>query len=118
LEHTFESYGVEKGTTDNLMDYVEASHLTCWQWDRIHNPGIVWSFLDKDDEAMFSLSMIWLGDVLNGWAADPYEKIVEDDEYLLNHIDSRYSDDYNGKLPKNVTLKGYTHWKVNDENFL
>lgn len=41
LKHTFDSsYGLEQGSTDNLMDYTEgASHLAKWQWDVMHDPS-------------------------------------------------------------------------------
>ncbi len=54
LKHTFDSsYGLVKGSTDNLMDYTEgASHLAKWQWDLIHDPGVVVRIFERDKDAM------------------------------------------------------------------
>ena len=53
LKHTFDSsYGLFKGSTDNLMDYTEgASHLAKWQWDVIHDPGVVVRIFERDEDA-------------------------------------------------------------------
>ena len=52
LKHTFDSsYGLLKGSTDNLMDYTEgASHLAKWQWDVIHDPGVVVRIFERDED--------------------------------------------------------------------
>ena len=52
LKHTFDSsYGLVKGSTDNLMDYTEgASHLAKWQWDVIHDPGVVVRIFERDED--------------------------------------------------------------------
>ncbi len=52
LKHTFDSsYGLFKGSTDNLMDYTEgASHLAKWQWDVIHDPGVVVRIFERDED--------------------------------------------------------------------
>ena len=52
LKHTFDSsYGLVKGSTDNLMDYTEgASHLAKWQWDVIHDPGVVVRLFERDED--------------------------------------------------------------------
>ena len=54
LKHTFDSsYGLVKGSTDNLMDYTEgASHLAKWQWDVIHDPGVVMRIFERDKDVM------------------------------------------------------------------
>jgi len=51
LEHTF-NYGVGQNSTDNLMDYKGGIFLTCWQWELLHQPRMVWSFLEGDEGAM------------------------------------------------------------------
>ncbi len=53
LKHTFDSsYGLKKNSTDNLMDYTEgASHLAKWQWDLIHDPGVVVRIFERDKDA-------------------------------------------------------------------
>jgi hypothetical protein len=54
LKHPFDgSYGMREGSTDNLMDYTAgATHLAKWQWDLMHDPGIVVRVFEKDEEAM------------------------------------------------------------------
>jgi len=51
LEHTFNGgIGLPKGTTDNFMDYASGTTLLKYQWDAIHDPGVVWGVLEKDGE--------------------------------------------------------------------
>ncbi len=52
LKHTFDaSYGLKQKSTDNLMDYTEgATHLGKWQWDLIHDPGVVVRIFERDKD--------------------------------------------------------------------
>ncbi|GHV66052.1 hypothetical protein FACS1894199_08580 [Bacteroidia bacterium] len=51
LEHTFSSvYGMKKKTTTNLMDYNNGTHLAKWQWDLMHDPGLVVRVFEKDED--------------------------------------------------------------------
>ena len=52
LKHTFDaSYGLKQKSTDNLMDYTEgATHLAKWQWDLIHDPGVVVRIFERDKD--------------------------------------------------------------------
>lgn len=52
LEHTFsESIGLEKGSTDNLMDYTGGYTLMKYQWDILHDPGSVWGIFEDDADS-------------------------------------------------------------------
>lgn len=52
LEHTFsESIGLEKRTTDNLMDYNGGYSLMKYQWDILHDPGSVWGIFEDDGDS-------------------------------------------------------------------
>lgn len=49
LEHTFSTnVGLEKGSTDNLMDYGNGYGLIKYQWDVLHDPGSVWGIFEDD----------------------------------------------------------------------
>jgi hypothetical protein len=53
LEHTFSSdYKVPQFMTNNLMDYTNGTHIAKWQWDLIHDPGVVVRVFEKDKDAM------------------------------------------------------------------
>lgn len=50
LEHTFSTnVGLDKGSTDNLMDYGSGYGLIKYQWDVLHDPGSVWGIFEDDD---------------------------------------------------------------------
>jgi hypothetical protein len=74
LKHTFdEQYRIEKGTTENLMDYTSGTNLIMHQWAAIHDPGLVIGMFDKDEDA----------------ASIFYGKLILLDEkhtLLLNHV--------------------------------
>ena len=51
LEHIFNGgIGLTEGSTDNLMDYAAGTALVKYQWDAIHDPGVVWGALESDGE--------------------------------------------------------------------
>jgi hypothetical protein len=54
LQHTFhKDYKLPQGKTDNLMDYTPgARHIAKWQWDLMHDPGIVMRVFERDKDAM------------------------------------------------------------------
>jgi hypothetical protein len=54
LKHTFDNdYQIPNGSTDNLMDYADnATHIAKWQWDLMHDPGVVMRVFERDEDAM------------------------------------------------------------------
>ncbi|WP_161964274.1 HNH endonuclease [Chitinophaga flava] len=66
LEHTFSAgIGLDKGSTDNLMDYSSGYNLLKYQWDVVHDPGHVWGILEDDKESqLFSGDYILVSDYL------------------------------------------------------
>ncbi|MDL2252116.1 hypothetical protein LJC12_04625, partial [Odoribacter sp. OttesenSCG-928-J03] len=53
LEHPFDrSWGLPQGATDNLMDYTDGRHLAKWQWDIIHDPGVVVRVFERNEDGM------------------------------------------------------------------
>ncbi len=54
LRHPFDkSLGLSEGDVpDNLMDYRNGTHLAKWQWDVIHDPGVVVRIFERDKDAM------------------------------------------------------------------
>ena len=53
LRHPFDkSLGLPEGSvSDNLMDYRNGRELAKWQWDVIHDPGIVLRVFERDEDA-------------------------------------------------------------------
>ncbi|WP_212005046.1 fibronectin type III domain-containing protein [Chitinophaga sp. HK235] len=66
LEHTFSAgIGLDKGSTDNLMDYNNGYNLLKYQWDVVHDPGHVWGIFEDDkDGQLFSGDYIRVSDYL------------------------------------------------------
>ena len=52
LKHTFDNdYKIPQGETNNLMDYAaNATHVAKWQWDLIHDPGVVVRVFEGDED--------------------------------------------------------------------
>ena len=52
LKHTFDGYNFPKDLlTDNLMNYGQGVKLSKYQWDQIHDPGLVLGLFDTDDDS-------------------------------------------------------------------
>lgn len=53
LRHPFDkSLGLSEGDlAENLMDYRDGTELAKWQWDVIHDPGIVVRIFERDEDA-------------------------------------------------------------------
>lgn len=56
LQHAWGETESLKGSTDNLMDYSNGTHLIKQQWESLRNPAPVLSFLDGDEDGS-SVSM-------------------------------------------------------------
>jgi hypothetical protein len=54
LKHPFDNdYKIPAYSTSNLMDYTPgATHIAKWQWDLIHDPGVILMVFEKDTDAM------------------------------------------------------------------
>jgi hypothetical protein len=53
LKHPFDSdYKIPALSTDNLMDYTGGTHIAKWQWDLIHDPGVIVRVFERDRDAM------------------------------------------------------------------
>ena len=54
LEHTFAgdnpAHRIEKGKTNNLMDYSNGTDLVRFQWEAIHNPAIIGKVFQSDED--------------------------------------------------------------------
>jgi hypothetical protein len=53
LKHPFDNdYKIPALSTNNLMDYTNgATHIAKWQWDLIHDPGVIVRVFEKDKDA-------------------------------------------------------------------
>lgn len=60
LRHTFspEDFKAAQGTTDNLMDYNKGTNLKKYQWDNIHDPEAMVSWLEGEEESGYSSILI------------------------------------------------------------
>jgi hypothetical protein len=53
LKHPFDNdYKIPALSTDNLMDYTDGTHIAKWQWDLIHDPGVIVRVFERDKDAM------------------------------------------------------------------
>jgi hypothetical protein len=54
LKHPFDNdYKIPAYSTSNLMDYTPcATHIAKWQWDLIHDPGVILRMFERDKDAM------------------------------------------------------------------
>lgn len=54
LRHPFDSsLGLEEGdVAENLMDYKDGTELAKWQWDVVHDPGVVMRVFERDEDGM------------------------------------------------------------------
>ena len=53
LRHSFDEFGLAKGTTNNLMDYSESTALYKYQWDNVHDPEAMVGWLQGDEESAY-----------------------------------------------------------------
>ncbi|MBT1705421.1 fibronectin type III domain-containing protein [Fulvivirgaceae bacterium PWU20] len=68
LQHTFDELpALSQGSTDNLMDYPSGHELVKYQWDHMHNPQMVLSLFedDEDSESVVVRQMVDLEDYSN-----------------------------------------------------
>ncbi|PWV46176.1 deaminase domain-containing protein [Chitinophaga sp. S165] len=72
LEHTFSNVvGLERSSTDNLMDYGNGFGLLKFQWDILHDPGHVWGVFDEDGS-----SQNYIGQQINSTFMNKDDKTV------------------------------------------
>lgn len=51
LRHSFDDYGFNnKELPENLMNYSNGWQLTKFQWDAMHDPGVVWGIFESDSD--------------------------------------------------------------------
>lgn len=58
LRHPFDEFGLSQGATENIMDYGNGTALKKYQWDRIHDPELMISWLQDDDEGAASWVLV------------------------------------------------------------
>jgi hypothetical protein len=52
LKHPFDNdYKMPALSTDNLMDYNDGTHIAKWQWDLIHDPGVILRVFERDEDS-------------------------------------------------------------------
>ena len=80
LRHPFDkSLGLPEGSVaDNLMDYRHGRELAKWQWDVIHDPGIVLRVFERDEDAAIVDRTMEAGDLAKGEniGLDPSGKVI------------------------------------------
>lgn len=102
LEHTFgDNYGLEKGITDNLMDYTNGTKLFKQQWDAMY-----------DQKAML---FAWLQDEEDGQHIKDYREYLHLilEEYRRAFVNKAQ---VSFELPHKVSLLGATELKLYDGN--
>ena len=68
LRHPFDkSLGLSEGDLpDNLMDYRNGRSLAKWQWDVIHDPGVVVRIFERDEDGAIVDNTMETGDLVKG----------------------------------------------------
>ncbi|MDL2330425.1 hypothetical protein LJC62_00190 [Odoribacter sp. OttesenSCG-928-A06] len=115
LKHTFDGYGLAQGTTENLMDYAGGTDIAKWQWDQLHDMGIVFRVFERDEDAMWgALSITWLTQYLFVLQPDKQDKAMDAYLPLFEDIWLNYADYQKQSLEKDqhLTLKGFETWSI------
>jgi hypothetical protein len=51
LKHSFDGYGLgQNDLPENLMNYRDGELLTKFQWDALHDPGVVWGVFESEGD--------------------------------------------------------------------
>jgi hypothetical protein len=72
LEHTFPS--AKKASTNNLLDDANGIHLVKVQWEQIQNPGVIFNWLDEEEDGS-SLNAACNFDISNKYVYAPNGKL-------------------------------------------
>lgn len=119
LEHTFD-FGVQKGTTTNLMDYTQKTDTKVWQWSVMDNhPSYTLPFLEDAEDAQWTTDghyylFTYIGMLMGlsyekaeeygRWAEKPDTYILTNDDIDRGYVLMGNNDTVNVKSP----LPGYT----------
>lgn len=93
LRHNFSEFAITQGSTDNLMDYSSGTKLKKYQWDNVHDPESMISWLKDDEESEYSLKDLVTLNLNN----------VEDKEAFFNNNGFMLTSGSAIKLPSTVT---------------
>lgn len=105
LFHTFDDHygGYKKGETENVMDYNNGLHVAKWQWDIMHDPAMLVSIFEEDDDSAYKSWTSLEGDVIGNIPG--YENVSKSFLSLTGDIitlpaDARDFTFFNGYLVK------------------
>ncbi len=112
LKHTFAStYGIDQGTTDNLMDYSTGTELVKQQWDAIYDPQLtLFAWLQDDEDGAYTTDGINKNTLV--FSGDNYQEIIT----LINDKSVCYfgnTDETNIKLEFKPILEGIEDYPKN-----
>ncbi|MDR0762962.1 MAG: hypothetical protein LBF01_00500, partial [Bacteroidales bacterium] len=94
----------------NLLDYSESTALCKFQWDIIHDPHAGETEMDDPEEAMLQWrNIVWLTDILYGFAPDGQESEAEKYLPILQTVENNYK----SYIGKNTEVSG---WNIYFEN--
>ncbi|MDR2557120.1 MAG: hypothetical protein LBC49_05350 [Bacteroidales bacterium] len=94
----------------NLLDYSESTALCKFQWDIIHDPHAGETDMDDPEEAMLQWrNIVWLTDILYGFAPDEQENETEKYLPILQTVENNYK----SYIGKNAEVSG---WNISAEN--
>jgi hypothetical protein len=116
LKHPFDNdYKMPVLSTDNLMDYNDGTHIAKWQWDLIHDPGVIVRVFERDKDAEINRT-IHLALTPDGNLMDDFYLLENGKENKINTValyvtNGQYTIDeikYNGKDYKwNTSAKSF-----------
>jgi hypothetical protein len=108
LKHPFDNdYKMPALSTDNLMDYNDETHIAKWQWDLIHDPGVILRVFERDEDAMDisqDTDYEWILEIYSPMISEKLIKAKDDNDYYemrrLTYyaLQNTFSNDWNEKV--------------------
>ena len=124
LRHTFssEDFVADKGRTDNLMDYLPAgagpstgqvgTHLLKHQWDNVHDPVSLSSWLQDDSES--AERCFWYQSAFAYW--DQSANNVNIYQPMFKEVRTNFKKYFELSKTGNIDISGFEEWKVRKES--
>jgi hypothetical protein len=94
-------------STDNLMDYNDGTHIAKWQWDLIHDPGVIVRVFERDKDAMDisqDTDYEWILEIYSPVISEKFIKAKDNNDYYemrrLTYyaLQNTFSNDWNEKV--------------------
>jgi hypothetical protein len=128
LRHTFSEHPtLTKGTTNNLMDYTDSTHLFKYQWDYIHDPeAMIALWQDEEEGAKYGGNCLfteWIEKIRHAahnneilkkkvGITEGVTNIILSDNSFVSDIRIHSRDGFNTRINENnVKIRELNRWK-------